>query len=179
MRLTTASSVHRMHCNVLYCLQRTLSKPATGPARIFFPPEDQSKCPVAPSLMRTPESARHETSREKCASTSPTFVAPYHTRVTRRPMAPNMVSSHFSTKSPARVLQSQAPGHLDIAVILSDPPVSAHGHRGYRMIPHSPTIPRFASPFCLENTSQKRRVSSPAPVTIMAPSGLILRYSTR
>ena len=31
----------------------------------------------------------------------------------------------------------------------------------------------------LGNTFQKRRVSSPAPVTIDAPSGLIARYNTR
>lgn len=56
----------------------------------------------------------------------------------------------------------------------------------HRITSHSFTIPLFPKPppmwplfpFC-EKTSQNRSVSSPAPVTIVPPSGLMLRYKTR
>ena len=61
-------------------------------------------------------------------------------------------------------------------IISSKPPSPSH-----RMTPHSPTIPfafRPSFPFP-PKTSQNLNVSSPAPVTIIAPSGLMLKYSTR
>lgn len=70
---------------------------------------------------------------------------------------------------------------------ITHPVLNIHGHR---ITSHSFTVPFFPSPppicpppppllpFC-ENTSQNRSVSSPAPVTMVPPSGLMLRYSTR
>jgi hypothetical protein len=69
------------------------------------------------------------------------------------------------------------------------PPTNHQPTPIHRITSHSFTIPPFPNPlpptcppplfpFC-EKTSQKRSVSSPAPVTIVPPSGLMLRYRTR